>query len=214
MEMALRDGNGRAIIRTQTFRYGTEASMYFQFGARKIVEAIAVLVRASDSCDRPHMGCLRLLKLLYIADRESLRETGSPIIGTKPVAMDNGPVHSDAYDIVKGSRWDAETWAEFLHKTGNEVSVIKNPGVLNLSRYEIDKLTETVDQYRSVSEWELVNITHGFEEWKRNQPRPGSSKAIPMEDIIDAVGLGYMKDEILREIEETRKLNSVFGMPS
>lgn len=187
--------------------------MYFQFGPRKIVEAIAVLIHASDSCDRPHMGCLRLLKLLYIADRESLRETGSPIIGTKPVAMDCGPLHSDAYDIIKGSRWDAGTWAEFLRKDGNEVFVTKNPGVLELSRYEIDKLTETVDQYRDKSEWDLVNITHEFEEWQKNQPKPGSSKAIPMEDIIDAVGLAHMKDEILREIEETKKLNSVFGMP-
>jgi len=190
--------------------------MYFQFGSQKIVEAIAVLIRASDSCDHPHMGCLRLLKLLYIADRESLRETGSPIIGTKPIAMENGPLHSDAYDIVKGSRWDAETWAEFLHKDGDEVFVIKSPGVLNLSRHEIDTLTETVDRYRDKNEWDLVKITHEFDEYKRNKPEPGGPKAraIPMEDIIDAVGLTHMKDDILRDIEETRKLNAVFGMPS
>jgi hypothetical protein len=62
----------------------------------------------------------------------------------------------------------------------------------------------------------LVNITHEFQEWKNNQPEAGGPKAkpIPMEDIIDAVGLTYMKTEILRDIEETRKLNAVFGMPS
>lgn len=208
----MRRGMVESLQRTSAASRGE--AMYFQFGPRKIVEAIAVLIHASDSCERPHMGCLRLLKLLYVADRESLRETGSPIIGTKPVAMDYGPLHSDAYDIVKGSRWDADTWAEFLHKDGNEVFVIKSPGVLNLSRHEIDTLTETVDRHRDKNEWDLVNMTHEFEEWKKNQPEPGTSRAIPMEDIIDAVGLTHMKDDILRDIEETRKLNAVFGMPS
>ena len=75
--------------------------MYFQFGTRKIVEAAAVLLRSSQ---HGRMGRLRLLKLLYIADRESLRETGRPIVGTKLVAMDLGPVHSEVYDLIKGAR--------------------------------------------------------------------------------------------------------------
>jgi uncharacterized phage-associated protein len=189
-------------------------NMYFNFGPRKIVEAIAVIIRASDHSDRPHMGRLRLLKLLYIADRESLREIGSPIIGTKPVAMSDGPLHSEAYDIIKGTRWDAEEWSEFLYNDGNEVVLAKNPGVLNLSRYEIEKLTETVGTNRDKDEWELVEMTHKFQEWINNRPEEGHRKDIPMDDLIDAVGLTHMKEDILREIEETRRLNSIFGMPS
>lgn len=38
------------------------------------------------------MSYLRMLKLLYLADRESLKETGHTITGDRVVAMEHGPV--------------------------------------------------------------------------------------------------------------------------
>jgi uncharacterized phage-associated protein len=184
--------------------------MYFRFGTRKMVEAIAALVRSCDACSPPHMSGLRLLKLLYIADRESLQETGSPIVGTKPVAMDYGPVHSEAYDLIKGSRWGEEVWSESIRRDGREVVLVKDPGVLALSRYEIDQLAETARRYRDMEDWDLVALTHTFAEWKRNY-HAGTSTPIPMEDIIDAVGRSEDAEDILREAEETRALNRLLG---
>lgn len=179
--------------------------MYFHFGTRKIVEAIAALLRSSAS---RRMGCLRLLKLLYIADRESLRETGRPIVGTKPVAMEYGPVHSEAYDLIKGSHWGEESWAEFIRKDGHEVELTKDPGVLTLSRYEIGKLTETAAKYREMEEFDLVRLTHEFPEWKANY-REGTSTPIPMEDIIEAVGRAEDRDEILQDAAETKAVRRI-----
>jgi len=78
--------------------------MYFHFSTKKIIEAGAVLLGCRS---QRRMSYLRLLKLLYMADRESLKETGWPIIGTQPVAMDYGPVHSEVYDLVKGTHRDS-----------------------------------------------------------------------------------------------------------
>ena len=181
--------------------------MYFHFGTRKIVEAIAVLLRSAAS---RRMGCMRLLKLLYIADRESLRETGRPIVGTKPVAMDYGPVHSEAYDLVKGAHWGEENWADFVRKDGHEVELTKDPGVLTLSRYEIDKLAGTAAMYREMEDFDLARLTHDFPEWKANYHQ-GTSTPIPMEDIIEAVGRAEQRDEILQDAAETRAVRRLLG---
>src|SRR5207245_2612690 len=47
------------------------------------------------------MPMLKLLKLMYHADRTSLIETGFPVTGDTIVAMDNGPVLSKTYDHLK-----------------------------------------------------------------------------------------------------------------
>lgn len=184
--------------------------MYFHFGTRKIVEAIATLLRSEGS---RRMGCLRLLKLLYIADRESLRETGRPIVGTKPVAMDYGPLHSEAYDLIKGAHWGAETWAQFIQKDGHEVELTDDPGVLTLSRYEIDTLTETARKYRDTEDFDLAALTHTFPEWKANW-REGTSRPIPMEDIIEAVGRSGEREEILQDAAETKAVRRLLGCAS
>jgi len=184
--------------------------MYFHFGTRKIIEAAAVMLRLSP-CQR--MNYMRLLKLLYIADRESLRETGRPIIGTKPVAMERGPLHSEVYELIRGSHYDAPMWAEFIGTDRYEVELVGNPGVLHLSQYEIEKLTETVRAYEDMDEWAVARATHDFEEWIANRPE-GRSAPIPMESILEAVGRSKDKDEILRDAEELRRLNRLLGVPA
>ena len=182
--------------------------VYFHFGTRKIVEAAAVLLRLEPN---GRMGRLRLLKLLYIADREALSETARPVIGTRPVAMDMGPVHSEVLDLINGEHSDDAQWAEFICRDGrHEIQLIKNPGVSSLSRYEIEKLNRVSREYWDTEDWELVEITHDFPEWTRNH-RPGTSMSIPMEDIIEAVGRAEDRDEILQDAAETKAVRRLLG---
>jgi len=183
--------------------------MYFSFGTRKIAEAAATLLR-TEACRR--MSYLRLLKLLYIADREALRETGRPIVGTRPVAMAHGPVLGEIYDLVKGEHWDVPIWAEFIRRDGYEVELAKDPGVLTLSRCEIGMLTKTAEDHRDMDDWQLVGETHGFDEWRRNY-HEGTSTPIPFEDIIEAVGRVSDREEILRDAAETKAVRKFFGCP-
>ena len=45
---------------------------------------------------------LKLMKLMYIADRESFRICGEPITYDAYCSMPHGPVLSKTYDIMKG----------------------------------------------------------------------------------------------------------------
>ena len=176
--------------------------MHFHFGTRKIVEAAAAVLRC-EPCNR--MGYMRLLKLLYIADRRSLQRTGRPIVGTCPVAMKLGPVLSEVLDLVRGKHYDEAVWSEFIRKDGYEVEQRKDPGVLSLSRYEIEELGRVSAECREYGDSELVEKTHEFPEWKKNFVE-GTSTPIPLADIVEAVGRSADRDEILRDAEASRAL--------
>ena len=198
---------GKIWTRCSVVKRGSE--MYFNFGTRKIVEAVGVLLKSESCCNS--MEYLRLLKLLYIADRESIRETGRPIVGTKTVAMDNGPLHSEVYDLVKEQHFDEPIWSEYIRKDGYKIGLKKDPGVLNLSRFEISKLDEVSERYRNISEWDIVEITHRFPEWARNHVE-GTSEDIPLEHIIEAVERSEDAEEILLDAKSTNNLHRLLGV--
>jgi uncharacterized phage-associated protein len=181
---------------------------YFDFGTKKIVDAAGVIFEA-EQCDC--LSYLRLLKLLYIADRESIRETGRPIIGTRPVAMERGPLHSKVLDLINGTtRYDNTLWREFICKDNHNIRLIKKPDKLSLSRYEVEKLRETVTKYKNMDDWKLVDITHKFAEWVKNKKE--KSNTIPFDDIIEAVNRSGIKQDILDDAKRVNSLNRRYGV--
>jgi uncharacterized phage-associated protein len=187
--------------------------MFFRCKTEKIIQAAAVLLRLA--ADR-RMSYLRLLKLLYIADRDNLRDALRPIIGTRPVAMKDGPTHSKVYDLVKGQHWDEALWSNHIRKDGYQVELVKDPGVSELSRFEIRVLTEVFEQRASKGDWEIVEETHGFPEWDKNYPdkSANTSRTIPFEDLIDALGRSAEKGSILEEAEEDAAIDNLFSRSS
>ena len=61
--------------------------MFYPFKIEKAIQAAGVLL---EQHEHQQMEYIRLLKLLYIADRESVGETGRPILGSKIVARRKG----------------------------------------------------------------------------------------------------------------------------
>ena len=187
---------------------GKGGDMYFHFGTRKVIEAAGLLLRCRAN---RRMSYLRLLKLLYIADRESLGETGRPIIGTRPVAMDHGPVHSEVLDWINGKRRGSEEWARFIGIADTHYLVLTtDPGQLTLSQYEVDKLQEVCRRYEGLTRFQLADLTHDFWEWQKNFSE-GTSKRIPLADIVEAVGRKADQDEIGREAVRQTRLRRFFG---
>jgi len=150
------------------------------------------------------MSYLRLIKLLYIADRESLKETGRKITRDRTVAMKNGPVLSGIYDLIKGRHEAADEWSQKIRKDGYQVELVDDPGSGQLSRYEIKKLREVAERYKDQSDWAIVDyVTHRFQEWIKNDPKKSgaSVRAIPLEDILAAVGRANDLDWIVEDDE-------------
>jgi uncharacterized phage-associated protein len=170
-----------------------KATMIFHFNIKKTIQASAVLLKTEQT---QRMSRLRLLKLLYIADREALSERARPITGDRPVAMDNGPVLTDTYDLIKGEDFLAPEWEKYVKREGRNVVLATDPGVGDLSRFEIGKLHDIARKFQELDDWDVAEFTHTFEEWKRNVPSKGSSKPIPIEDILAATGLSQLKDQL------------------
>jgi uncharacterized phage-associated protein len=178
----------------------------FSFHFQKTLQAASVILN-SDRGKR--ISYLRLLKLLYIADREMLVAAGFPISGDRICAMKNGPVLSRTYDIIKGENSQAGEWEKFIRRDGYQVELIGEPGRGQLSRGEIAKLNEVVERHHGVDDWDLVEQTHALAEWKKNF-REGTSTTIAWEDVLEAQGKAELKSGIAKDAEAMHFLDNLF----
>jgi hypothetical protein len=80
---------------------------FFYLDIRKTVQAIGVLL---DVRGIERLEYIAIIKLLYIADRESWKETGASITGDVPCAMKNGPVLRGVYDPVNPCEPSRGAW--------------------------------------------------------------------------------------------------------
>ena len=182
--------------------------MHFRFHFQRALQASGYLLRL----DGKRMGYLRLLKLLYIADREWLAETGESITGDRAFAMKYGPVLSNLYDLIKGNGSRAGEWDDFIHTEGYAVELVAEPGRGELSKGMIQKLSEVTERYRDLDDWELSEQTHEFKEWVSHFH--GEASPIPWQDILLAQG----KDEMIAAVEHDelarQTFDEVFGPES
>ncbi len=182
--------------------------MQFRFELEKAIQAIGVLFRAEQT---QVMSYLRLLKLLYIAERENLAATGWPILGDRAVAMDNGPVMSQVYDLIMDRHIGAPRWGQYFRRSHYCLEKVTEADVGRLSRQEIDRLQEIAHRYEDISEWDLVNVTHDFADYVKNKPPKKSMKPISVEDILEGVGKSNLLASIEQEREDAEIYDGIFG---
>jgi len=173
----------------------------FKFDQQKAIQAVAFLLKQRHSTPKTD-SYMRLLKLLYIADRESLQETGQPITGDKYIAMDRGPTLSHLLDLVRQKAYDSSEWDKFIERNGYEITLVADPGNGKLCKYEIDKLTDICNRFRDKDEWATAEETHKFEEWEKNKPAPGSVKDIPLLSLLEAIGKKDWYEAVVEDAQD------------
>ena len=72
--------------------------MKFTFNPKKSAQAGAYLLKANGGAMEKYLW----IKMLYMADRESLQRWEEPITGDTPASLPYGPVLSTIYDLTKG----------------------------------------------------------------------------------------------------------------
>jgi uncharacterized phage-associated protein len=165
-----------------------EEDMRFEFRERKAAQAAAFLL----SLNRGRMNYMKLIKLMYLADRQSLIETGQPITGDRMVSMPNGPVLSMVLDAVNSGKrfYSRNTWHEYI-STPEKYAVRLNKNTPNeadydeLSPHNIGVLRQIFAAFGKMTPWALVRYTHTLPEWIN--PR-GSSRAIDPATILRESG--------------------------
>jgi uncharacterized phage-associated protein len=179
--------------------------MIFRFDFHKTLQASGVLL----DLDANRMAYIRLLKLLYIADRELLAETGRTITGDEAVAQKNGPVLCRVYDLIKGVGPKTQEWTDYIRTVHYSVELEKDPGRGKLSKGEIEKLTEVTERFRTRDDWELSEYTHEFPEWK-NHHEAGASTPIPWQEMLEAQGKAELVEIVERNEAARQYLDSLF----
>lgn len=155
------------------------------FREEKTTEAAALFLRmCGDS-----MAYLKLIKLLYFADRKALVQWKSPITFDTYYSMNHGPVLSHTLNLVKfGEDTNSgEFWSTYISppNENREVSLITDCPPSHLSRAEVRVLEETFKQYGHMNRWELRDETHKLPEWRNPQ---GSRLPISIEEILRLEG--------------------------
>lgn len=135
----------------------------------------------------PH---LKLMKLMYLADRKSYDLYGESISNDRACSLDYGPVLSTTLNIIGGYvRPHPDGWLAWISdKADNRVSLVRpceRKALDELSDADIEILDEIFDTYGHMDRWELVRYTHTLPEWVDPE---GSSLPIATQDILHALG--------------------------
>jgi uncharacterized phage-associated protein len=173
----------------------------------KVIQAVAQLLRAEPG---HHTDRVRLLKLLYIAERESWRDRRVPILGGSMACLEHGPLHEYVYDLIreKGPPRDQRRWSQVYGSQGYLVHMKRDPGTEQLSEYERVLLAQVSATRQTKGTWEIVRETHGFPEWKN----PGcSSRPLPLRDLLDGVGRGQEADELVEAARYYDEVDRLLG---
>lgn len=161
------------------------------YNARKAAQTVAFFALKTNA---KSIFVIKAVKLVYLADRESLRRFGFPIQMEPRVSMTRGPVNSFTYDHIKGETPPQEDggWSAFLSDREDHRVGLSNPNLTvddldELSDADIQVLDSVWNDFGNMDRWDLVAWTHNkanLPEW--NDPN-GSSRPISVEDILRAI---------------------------
>ena len=182
------------------------------FDERRAAQASAFLLHSAGG----KLPLIKLVKLMYLAERLSLQRYGEPITGDRLVSMPHGPVLSRTYDFINGALpsqeggW--ETWVadrEGHMVTLRDPSMVRSPeqDLLRLSDSDLEVLGEIWQEFGHWDRWQLVQYTHSeaCPEW---EDPDGSSKPIAYETLFEKTGYTHEQAAALaNRLLEQRELN-------
>lgn len=178
------------------------------FNSEKTKQFISYLLSKSDGT----MNYTKLLKLMYIIDRNSLKSRGFPLTYDTYISMDNGPVLSVTYDAIKGIDMDGgNLWGQDLQRADSVYEVSWNGETLigKLSRADIRLIDSVWTEFGDYSYSELITYVHKFKEWKDPS---GTSIPISYEQLLKE--LDYDDSEIgliANDIRETQRVGDLIA---
>lgn len=140
-----------------------------EFDHKKATQAINYFaIKEGGKIDK-----LKLIKLIWLADRYHIRKYGRPIINDTYLAMKFGPVGSAVKDIAEDSDFLAPEESAYLKKyllcdkKNNNVKSVKETESDVFSKTDLEALGKIYEEYGKYQNLYLVKISHEFPEWKK-----------------------------------------------
>ena len=174
------------------------------FSEQKVAHMAAFFLASAEG-PLPH---LTLIKLLYLADRESMARFDVPMSDDRAVYMPHGPVLSSTLDLIKG-RLRSEVWSAWISPlVDHEVRLVHDvenwDDLDELSRSDRSILESVWQEFGHMTKYQLRDYTHHhIGEW--HDPH-GSSRDIDPKDTFMALGQSEELAEIkARDLAERRR---------
>lgn len=176
----------------------------FKFNEIKTTQAVALFLKKSSD----KMNYMKLIKLLYLADRGALSRWERSITGDMYFSMKHGPVLSNVLDIINNEIYpDLNSyWFKYISTPkDHEIRLEEMPELDALSKREIALIDELYEEFKDFNQWEMVDLCHEIlPEWEEVK---NTSKPIEIETILRT--LEKSEDEIEAIDEEVSNLNHV-----
>lgn len=119
--------------------------------------------------EQGEMEILKLVKLMYLADRLSFERRRTAIIGGSYYSLPHGPVTNEVLDLINcGTQQEDSAWERLISDRANHrvAAIAPTTDYDALSPSELVLLQETWNQFGSQGKWELRDWTHQHcEEW-------------------------------------------------
>lgn len=160
--------------------------------------ALASLLYVAERLRQPTLHSIS--KILYFADKRHLWKYGSLMFGDQYVAMENGPVPSAIYDMLKAVRDNAtaqsvhgipiEKLKQSMSVTGFSVTPLRAADPMELSESNEECMDWAIEEHGNRTFGELIDRSHD-ETWAQTAPNGAIS--------VEAMTLGVKNREALLE---------------
>ena len=164
------------------------------------------------------MEYIKLIKLLYLTDRNLIDKNEAPLTGDNYVAMALGPVLSTTYNLIKDTD-EKDIINEGKYHSFSETSewkrlFLKNDYILKLNTAEkpeirikkevTDIVAKLWERHKDYTWKDMVDHTHYYcSEWQNTFTGRSRVVDIRLEDIFAALGKSLDEIDIIRDkIEE------------
>ncbi|WP_304625954.1 Panacea domain-containing protein [uncultured Parasutterella sp.] len=150
------------------------------------------------------MPYLKILKLVYLADRKALLDIGETLTGDAYSAMKLGPAPYYTYNSLKQDKFDSQ-WLEhkkFDVRLKKEVNSNDPLDTFELLSPIMQSILDSIwDQYGNKRKYDLAKLTHTIcPEWEACK-----DDSIELADILKAEG--YTSAQIHATLERVAELN-------
>lgn len=182
------------------------------FSVKKAAQVVAYLLIKNEG---KSLGVLKVAKLLYLADRESLNRYGFSITDDDFVSMPHGPANSRTLNRIRGESFaQSKDWDSLIkdredHKIGLRKTQISVDDLDELSRADIGCIDEVWTAHSPKTDLQLVEWTHDPDNVPEWEDPNGSSSPIPYKRVFQALGVENI-DAQVEEIENFRSIDRLF----
>jgi hypothetical protein len=145
--------------------------MHSRLDEIRTTQAAALLLKSAPNCHLPRYK--KLVRLIYIADREALVRLGYTITRGKHCSLPEGPVVSEVNDMLSNPRYEyayrsSGYWKRHISCTRrNGVTLVSDPGTGRLGASQIGIVEQVAREHGGKTVWQLGKLTHELPEYDK-----------------------------------------------